>query len=91
VSLLDEEAGSIFGLDSEFVVLLLSSMRPQILDKSKTIAGLPHVFPNASLFVFFVGPCQPVRHAPSPMGSGYADHRTHPQFQHHVGITSVLY
>jgi hypothetical protein len=52
VSQLAEEAGTIFGLDPAFIVLMLFSALPQTLDQLKTIAGPPRVLANASVFVF---------------------------------------
>jgi hypothetical protein len=81
-ALLAEEAGSIFGLDPEFIVLMLFSTPPQTLDKLRTIAGPPRIFLRANVFVFFVGPCQPVRNIQTQIESRHPDHGTYPQFQH---------
>ena len=79
VSRLAEEAGAIFGLDPEFIVLMICTPSPEVLDKRTTLAGPPRVFPNASVYVCFVRTAQP-NYTPPPMRVGAVDHGAFPQF-----------
>ncbi len=55
ISQLSEEAAAIFGLDSEFVILMLFGVFPQTLDSRSRIAGPPRVAPDSNVFVFCFG------------------------------------
>ncbi len=48
------EAKSFFGLEPEGVVLMLFSMVPKTLDRTRTLQGPPRVGPNATVMVFVV-------------------------------------
>ncbi len=67
VSRLTEEAGEVFGLDPEFIILMLCTTSPEVLDKCATMAGPPRVFPNTSVYVCFVCTAQP-SYTPPPEG-----------------------
>ncbi len=85
IAQLAEEAGVIFGLDPEFVILMLFTALPQTLDKSSRIAGPPRVFPDSSVFVFCFGSSPEHRSTygtqPPPITGRGVDHGTYPQFQ----------
>ncbi len=84
VSRLAEEAGAILGLDPEFIVLMICTPSPEILDKRATLAGPPRVLSNASVYVCFVRTAQPNYTQPQ-MRIGAVDHGTFPQFQQGCG------
>ena len=81
VSRLAEEAGAIFGLDPEFIVVMICTPSPEVLDKRATLAGPPRVFPNVSVYVCFVRTGAPPNYTPPPMRVGAVDHGIFPQFQ----------
>jgi hypothetical protein len=85
IAQLAEEAGAIFGLDPEFVILMLFTALPQTLDKRSRVAGPPRVPPDSSVFVFCFG-SSPERRStygtqPPPVTGRGVDHGTYPQCQ----------
>ncbi len=85
IAQLSEEAGAIFGLDSEFVILMLFTALPQTLDNRSTIAGPPRVPPGSTVFVFCFGGSPEHRSSygtqPPPASGRGVDHGTYPRFQ----------
>ena len=64
------EAGQIFGLDSEHIILVLFSIAPTSLPKDGYLSGPPVVGPGSRVMVFYVTPShwlqRPVTHRPEP-------------------------
>jgi hypothetical protein len=54
ISQLMTEAGSIFGLDSTEMILILFSSQPVSLQRDRTIMGPPRVTPGSNVMVFYV-------------------------------------
>ncbi len=65
IAQLMNEVGSIFGLDSSEVILVLSSSPPMTLQRGGNIAGPPRVYPGSTVIVLYVRQIQPSR--PSPV------------------------
>jgi hypothetical protein len=66
ISQLISEAGSIFGLDSTEMLLVLFSSQPVSLQKERSIMGPPRVTPGSNVMVFYVhsSGCTNVPYAP---------------------------
>jgi hypothetical protein len=66
ISQLTSEAGSIFGLDSTEMLLVLFSSQPVSLQKGRSIMGPPRVTPGSNVMVFYVhsSGCTNVPYAP---------------------------
>jgi hypothetical protein len=64
VTRLLEDAGNIFGVDPDRIVLLLFRSAPITLKKDGTILGPPRVHPGAKLMVFYI---------PGPGSAGHSD------------------
>ena len=58
------EAGSIFGLESAEIILILFSSQPLSLRRDGTIVGPPRVTPGSNVMVFQVHPPDPVLSVP---------------------------